>query len=292
MKIAQVIDLPVDQYVTRSDHSPDALAGLGQTSSKLSTADIKKVQQALITLGYPLQGGADGTVGRTVKMAVAFVIPKVEAARKAAAVKAGRSWKKLDVPDNVPNFDFYAALFERPDMGGSDPLSPNPQFAASASEKSAVKAASAPPRSRSATAPTSSTRGGSVTTGGGGTGSTTGGGTRSTGGGTIVGSDGVKDPMADGGGATNYGFMQPYADWLKTQTYLPAPLQNPYVAAGAVVVVGGLLIYGIYRATRSSPAAVMAGVGEMDALDAMKQAMRPAPKKKRKSRRKSRKAKK
>ena len=265
MKVAQIFDYPADQVVTRADHSPEALAGLGQVSGKLSTADIKKVQQALINLGYPLQGGADGSVGRTVKLAVAFVVPKVEAARKAAAVKAGRSWQKLDVPDNTPNSAFYAALFERPDTGVADATAPNPQFAANASEKSAVKAAWA----------TGSTGGGLTTTGGG----TATGGSGTTGGGTTT----QQQAPAD------YGFMQPYADWLKSQTYLPAVLQNPYVASGAVVVVGGLLIFGITRAMRSSPAAApaMAGMGEMDALDAMKQAMRPAPKKKRKSRRKT-----
>jgi hypothetical protein len=278
MKVEQVIDLPVDQYVLRADHSPQMLAGFGQTASaavmpaSLSKAEIKQVQEALLKLGYPLQGAADGIAGRTTRKAVELVVPKIHAARKAAALASGRGWKKVAVSSNntplladTNTSPLLAALFENPASAVSGPL--NSAYAASANDKKLVKSEW-----------TVSTGGGPITTGGG---------PITTGGGPVVGSGGVEDPLGVAAGAKD--LMGKYESWLKSQAWLPEFLKNPYVASGAVVVVGGLLIFGVTRAMRSSPAAApaMAGMGEMDALGAMKQAMRPAPKKKRKSRRKT-----
>lgn len=249
MKIAQVIDMPVNQIVTRADHSPEALAGLGQVSGGLTRDQIKQAQEALLKLGYPLQGGADGAPGRTTKKAVELVEPKVNAARKAAAVAAGRSWQKLETGGSV-NAALLAALFEYPDQNKSQNV-PNPAYAATDAEKKAVKDLWA---------------------------------SSGTGGGAGAGGGQQQTPPPP-----EYGFMQPYADWLKTQTYLPEFLQNPYVASGAVVVVGGLLIFGITRAMRSSPAAAPAVAG-YDDLGAMRSGYEPPKRrKKRKIKAKSKK---
>lgn len=243
MKIAQIIDVPVDQVVTRADHNPDALAGLGQAASaavmppSLTKEQIKRVQQELIRIGYPLQGGADGLRGRTTNKAIEIA--------KSKLVAAGI----VNATDMV--------LLRELDAG-------NRKLIPSQDEKAAVKALWTG----------SSTSGGSIVGSGG---STTAGGSAS--------SENVKDPFA-----TDEGIMQKYESWLKSQAWIPAPLQNPYVAAGAVTVVGGLLIYGIYRVTRSSPAAAPAVAG-VDELGAMRSGYEP-PKRRKKRKSKSRKAKK
>lgn len=259
MKVGQVFDYPADQVVTRGQHALDSyfnqtnsFAGLGQASDGLSKEQITRVQKELIRIGYPLQGGADGVRGRTTNKAI-----EIAKGNLAVNIPAGSA---------IPNATDKVLLREL-DAG-------NRKLIPSEDQKKAVRALwsggttniQPQPATPPATTP--------VTTGGG-----------------LVTSGGVTDPLAPLAPAGE-GFMAKYEAWLKKQAWLPVQLQNPYVAGGIVIGVTALVGYGLYKMSSAAPAPAVAGVGEVDALDAMKQAMRPAPKRRRKSRRKSRKSKK
>jgi hypothetical protein len=222
-----------------------SLAGFGA----LDSGSVKRIQQALLQLGYPLQGGADGVAGRSTKKAIELVEPKINAERKRVAVAASQSWQKLETKGE-PSSELLTALFE--DRAGKKSLAaPNKLFEATEADKKAVKDTWV-----------ALTGGGSVTTGGG---TTTGGTTGQT-------------PPAD------KGIMEKYADWLQDKP-IPDFLKNPYVATGAVVVTAAVLVVGLraaFKGGSSAPEAAVAGLGEWDMP-------MPKRKKRRKSRRKSKK---
>lgn len=245
--VGQLFDFPVNQVVTRQDHALGALGALDRLQ-------MKRIQQELLRLGYPLQGGADGVAGRTTKKAVALV-----------QAKAG-------LPVNgVPDMRVLQAL----DSG-------NRSLAPTDADKAAVRAL----WSGGSGAP-ASTGTGLTTTSGGGAPATGGGLVVAGSGAPVASSGGVTDPMAAPAGAAADSLMKKYESWLKQQAWLPEQLKNPYVAAGVVTAGVAVIGYGLYRAFSSSPAAesamiepAMAGIGERDM---------PKPKRKKRKSRKSKK---
>lgn len=219
--IGQVIELPVDQVVTRQDHLS---GGLGQALDK---AQIQRVQSLLIKAGYPLQGGADGLVGRTTKKAVELVQGKINTFYKVSKVSV------TGTPD--------ATVMRELDSG-------NRAYLATDEDKKAVRALWT----------ASTTSGGGLVVGGSPNvpvqGPTA----------PPATSGNVVDPMAPAAGA---GIMAKYEEWLKKQPipeFLKNPYVAAGVVTVGVAVVGYGL-YRTFR-SEPAPEAAMAGMTELEKM--------------------------